>query len=194
MSDGMPSSRGAIGAGPGPILFLLGPSGAGKSTLAAWVAEDLGLTHFEIDRYPDGDGIDLAGLRPEWDAFLARGQVAGLAAAIRDRAARERGRGAVLSFPSNLVLPVPHMQAAEAAGIRCLVLFGTREECLGPFLRRERGLGRGLDVGHWLYNNAGPQAAWAGPDYATYRLAGFAGPDHRTRPDLVTEVRRRLRG
>ena len=51
-----------------PILFLLGPSGVGKSTLGQWVAEDLDFLWIEIDRWPEGDGIDLADLRAEWHA------------------------------------------------------------------------------------------------------------------------------
>jgi hypothetical protein len=30
--------------------------------------------HIEIDRWPEGDGIDVAGLRQEWDEFLGFGQ------------------------------------------------------------------------------------------------------------------------
>ena len=56
-----------------PLVFLLGPSGAGKSTLAQWLAEDVAFLHMEIDRFPNGNGIDLAGLRMEWDAFLSGG-------------------------------------------------------------------------------------------------------------------------
>lgn len=52
-----------------PILFLLGSSGAGKSRLGQWIAEDLDFFWIEIDRWPDGDGIDLTDLRAEWDAL-----------------------------------------------------------------------------------------------------------------------------
>jgi hypothetical protein len=45
-----------------PILFLLGPSESKKTQLASWVAEDLGFVHIEIDRWPEGDGIDLSPL------------------------------------------------------------------------------------------------------------------------------------
>ena len=52
-----------------PLLFLFGPSGSGKSTLAAYVREDLCFLHLEIDRFPDGDGIDLEELRPVWNVY-----------------------------------------------------------------------------------------------------------------------------
>jgi hypothetical protein len=175
-----------------PILFLLGPSGAGKSTLAGWVAEDFGFVHVEIDQFPVGDGIDLNGLRPEWDTFLNTGQAHGFAAAIRGRVERVRAAGAVLSFPSNLVLSVPHMAAAAAAGIQCFVLYGPWEACLASFQRREEALDRGLDLAHWVRHNAGPHAAWAGPDCAPYRLAAYEGSARRGRADLVTEVKCRV--
>ena len=41
-------------------------TGVGKSTLGQWVGEHLGFLWIEIDRWPEGDGIDLADLRTEW--------------------------------------------------------------------------------------------------------------------------------
>ena len=145
-------------------MFLLGPSGAGKSKLSEWVAEDTGFLHIEIDRWPDGDGIDLAGLRNDWNTYLESGDPSRLAAAIRKRIRNARKQGAILSFPSTLVLAVPQMKAAEEHGIRPIVLYGTDADCLGAFLRREAELGRGLATDHWVQNNARTYAQFSRPE------------------------------
>jgi hypothetical protein len=175
-----------------PIVFLLGPSGSGKTQLAEWVAKDLQFVHIEIDRWPEGDGIDLAGLRKEWDAFLGSGQATDLASAICTRVNGARKDGAILSFPSNFVLPTPLMEAAEEQGLRFLILYGTGAECLEAFLRRERQTGRGLDADHWILNNAGTYAEFSRPEFSTHRLMGFEQSRHRVRGDLVAEAMRRL--
>lgn len=116
--------------GPMPILFLLGPSGSGKSTLAAWVRDDLGLLHLEIDRFPQGNGIDLEGLRAEWDTYWTGMDARPLAAALKDRAVVACSPGVILSFPGGVVPSFQHMATAAQADIRVLVLYGTGAECL----------------------------------------------------------------
>lgn len=177
-----------------PIVFLLGPSGAGKTTLAGWIAEDMGFSHIEIDRFPEGDGIDLAGLRPEWDTFCNVGDSVALAAAIRSRVEQVRAAGAVLSFPSTLVLPIPLMDAAAVTGIRSLILFGPEDRCLASLLTRPDTLSRRLDRCHGRVNNLRSHAVWASSDFGPYRMEAFEGPAHRTRQDLVAEVRLRVLG
>ena len=175
------------------IVFLLGLSGAGKTTLASWLAEDLGMLHLEVDQ-PDEDGIDLEGLRPEWNEFAGGGQPAGLARVIRGRAAGARRRGAVLSFSSELVLDVAAIAAAEAAGIRTFVLHGTREECLAAFLERERATGRGFTRDYWARYNDASCIQYGRAEFAPYRLGAFVGGRRRPHADLVAEVRTRLEG
>src|SRR5262249_17388895 len=155
-----------------PIVFLLGPSGAGKSQLATWIAEDLGFVWIEIDRFPK-DGIELAGLRKEWDTFQESGQATEMASTICDRVKLAQKDGAILSFPSTLVLPICHIEAAERQGIRFLILYGTGAVCLEAFLRRERESGRGLDAEHWILNNAASYAEISRPEYSKYRLMAF---------------------
>lgn len=176
-----------------PILFLLGPSGSGKTKLGGWLAEDLQMLHLEIDRWPHGDGIDLEGLRREWDAFLETGQSANLSVAVRDRVRQAGANGAVLSFPSTLVLDPVLIRAAEQRGIRSLVLYGTGAECLRAFLGRE-GTGRGLGQDHWVQNNGGPYIAYSREEFAPYRLDVFASGEHRERVHLVADVRNRVAG
>jgi hypothetical protein len=176
-----------------PILFLLGPSGYGKSSLGAWVAEDLAFLHLEIDQWPNGDGIDLASLRPQWDRFLD-GSAGPLAEELRLRVASIGRAGTVLTFPGRTVLPVPRIAAAIAVGIVVVVLYGTGAECLDAFLAREAATSRGLGVGHWIENNRDIYAELSRPDYAPYRVAVFDNGRHRSRAVLVDEVRGRLTG
>ena len=88
-----------------PLIFVLGPSGAGKSQLGIWLADDLHLLHMEIDRWPKGDGIDLEGIRAEWNAYYLDGSITPLASLLRSRAAKADRAGTVLTFPGGLVLP-----------------------------------------------------------------------------------------
>lgn len=54
------------------IWLILGLSGTGKSSFGQWLAAERGFLHLEIDP-PAGDGIDLEGLRPEWNEFYVNG-------------------------------------------------------------------------------------------------------------------------
>ena len=177
-----------------PTVFLLGPSGSGKTRLSEWLDEDLRFLRIEIDCWPEGDGIDLAGLRKEWDAFLGSGNVRSLAAAIGTKVRAANRQGAVLSFPSTFVLPTALAEAAEAEGVRIVILYGTGAHCLAAFLRRELELGRGLDADHWIANNAQTYAQISRPEYAKYRLNAFTKTNHRRRVVLVADMKRRIIG
>jgi len=177
---------------PKPILFLLGPSGAGKTQLARWAVEDLRFLHIEIDRWPEGDGIDIVGLREEWTIYLEEQQAGHLATAIRDKIERAQSDGAILSFPGTLVLSTDHLEAAEKCGIRSIILYGTEAECLGAFVEREKQASRGLDVRHWISNNAWSYAQFGRMEFDKYRLMVSENSRHRARGDLVAEIKRRL--
>ena len=174
-----------------PIVFLLGPSGAGKSTLGRWLAEDCRFHHIEIDRF-EGDGIDLVGLRPEWNAFYLNDDATSLASSIRDRVSNVGAAGAVLSFNSMLLLDPRAIQAAERQGIRTIILYGTAADCLQAFLRREEAMQRGLDQVHWLRHNAHAYIAHSRTEYSPNRLRTFVSGKHRARNELVAEVQSRL--
>lgn len=174
-----------------PLLFLLGPSGVGKSTLCAWVAQDLGFLHLEIDRFPEGDGIDLEGLRGEWNAFWLRSDGHPLAGVLMVRGHSGGHPGVLVSFPSGVVPSAEHINAAGEAGIRLLVLYGTEAECREAFLRRERESGRGLGVDHWIQNNAQSYAAFSEPLFAPHRISAFGSGSFRSRTELVRELKKR---
>lgn len=175
-----------------PVVLVNGPSGAGKSTVAAWLAEDANLVHVEIDRYPEGDGIDLEGLREPWDEFWLATDAAPLAALLRERSAAQEADGLVASFPSGVVPNPLQLASLERESVLLVTLYGSGADCLEAFLRREHRTGRGLDVGHWTRHNAEPYAQLSEPRFASYRLDAFRNGRFRDRKDLVMAIRRRM--
>lgn len=170
-----------------PIVFLLGPSGSGKSTLASWVQEDLGYLHVEIDR-ANGYGIDIEGLRIQWDKFRENNQPAEFAAEIRRRIAVAQKCGTILSFPSGDAFSLANIISAREHGIFVAVLYGTGAECLAAFLRREAELERGFSAKHWVDNNAYSYACFSLPFYEQCRIMAFERGKHRERKALVQEI------
>jgi adenylate kinase family enzyme len=192
MTIPVPKSAGQQPSSARPIVFLLGPSGSGKSTLGKYIATDLNFLHLEIDRYPH-DGIDLEELREAWNAFIVRGSSDLLAQTVRDRADAQGKAGAVLTFPSRLVLSAGLITAAELSGITTIILYGSGADCLESFLAREEATGRNLGAGHWILNNAGEYAQVSKPEYKRYREITFTTDGRRPRTDLIDAVRRRIR-
>ncbi len=174
----------------GPLIFIVGPSGAGKSTIGQWLAEDLDLLHIELDRWPDGDGIDLAGIRTEWDLYLS-GSIAPLISALRVRQAAQSG--AVLTFPGGFIPPPALIIASRQVGITTVVLYGSGAECLGAFLAREEATGRRLSANHWIQNNSESYAHFSLPEYAPWRLAVFQSDRRRSRAAIIKQIATRAR-
>jgi hypothetical protein len=172
-----------------PILFIFGPSGAGKSTLGDWVAMDFGFLHIEIDRYPDGDGIDLSNLRIHWDEFYLRGSAKSLAHELRSRAVAGGWAGTILTFPGTVFLPKSRIQTAAKDGIVVVILYGTGAECLNSFLAREKKSRRNLTVDHWILNNQVCYAHFSRPEFTPYRVLAFHNGRFRSRAMLLRELR-----
>jgi hypothetical protein len=128
------------------ILFLGGPSGSGKSTFASDHLAPRGWRHIEIDRYPEGDGIDMENLRAPWDTFLNHHQPAPLHDELLRRGGDERYL--VLTFPSHLIFGPQHIQVSRGRFFFAY-LYGHPAFCLREFTTRERAAGRGLDSRHW---------------------------------------------
>jgi hypothetical protein len=175
------------------ILFLLGPSGVGKTQLGQWLSEDLHLLWIEIDRWPEGDGIDLAELRTEWDAFWKTCQAHPIATTLRARVLSAGANGVVVTFPSLVVFSAPHLAALEQSGIRVLVLYGSEQDCLAGFLKRERESGRNLPKEHWLFNNSEAHKRFGDPSYERYRLEVFQSGQRLDRATLTAKVKNRLK-
>ena len=176
----------------GPLIFILGPSGAGKSTIGQWLAEDLDFFHIEVDRWPDGDGIDLAGIRTEWDSYIS-GSTSRLVSVLRSRVREAAKSGAVLTFPGGFVPSPALIIASREAGITIVVLYGSGAECLDAFLAREETTGRRLSANHWIQNNSDSYARFSLPEYAPWRLAVFQSHGRRSRASIVKEIATRTR-
>jgi hypothetical protein len=156
-----------------PNLFILGPSGAGKTRLGRYIAKARKYLHLEIDRYPDGDGIDLENLRHVWDPFFEQGDVAALASALCARAASSGRPACVLTFPSGLVLSSLHIAAAADHNILVRYLYGSAADCLASFIKRERESVRNLPVQHWFANNACAYLDISTAEFARHRVIAF---------------------
>jgi hypothetical protein len=171
------------------ILFVLGPSGAGKSTFAEHLAIDRQWLHFEIDRFPNGDGIDIHGLRRVWNSFYDDTNPAALAEELRSRTVGQKKTGCVLSFPSGLVLLSNHLQAALAVSIRVVYLYGSAAHCINAFLERERNTGRNLSLDHWVANNCAAYLMMSRPEFGSHRIHVFTPTGvHRSYEDVFAEL------
>jgi adenylate kinase family enzyme len=175
-----------------PVLFVLGPSGAGKTTLGQFIAEDLDFLWIEIDAWLAPDPIDIEELRIEWDRFLNTGQAAELATALRMKASSKKASGIVLTFPSMVVFYPTHFMGLERTGINVVVLYGSQQDCLAAFLRRERILNRNLTEDYWKRHNTESHRFFSEPSYAPYRLMAFQDGEPRSRAELMAAVRERI--
>ena len=132
-----------------PILIILGPSGAGKTSLDKYLQEELNLLHFDFDVMERDDVIKDLGLRDEWNEFFTDHKSKRFAAKIRKRFWAESYKGASITCPGKVLLPIEYLLKLAPLGIRCVILFGTGAQCLNSFLEREKTNGRGLseDIG-----------------------------------------------
>ena len=159
--------------------FILGPSGVGKSATAGWLSQNDGLRWLEIDRFPDGDGIDLENIRSEWDEFLIGARPSRLAGTLNSRAEENGHQGCVLSFPSGFLMAPTHVEVARTVGISVAILYGPAPECIQAFLERERQTGRNLSADHWILNNQRTYLGFSHPGFGELRVNAFTGDGSR---------------
>jgi len=175
-----------------PIVFILGPSGAGKTTLAKDLESGLNFIHLDIDRADGQDGIDVENLRSEWNEYLRSNQAQRLANVIHQRTAGENKRGAILSFPSGLVLTDEHIREGTEHGIVTVILYGPRQDCINSFLEREKTTSRHLGINHWERNNRESYALFGLPEFAPYRILTFENGNRIPSTSLIEDVRLRV--
>jgi hypothetical protein len=114
----------------------------------------LGWLHLEADQWAETgkSGLDVLGIRSEWNEFWDRSEPGALARSMAAHARLVGAKGAVLSLSSR-VLPTSS-QILNARGVLSLaVLFGPAERCKTSFLARDAVALR-LGPSHWEANNA----------------------------------------
>jgi len=168
------------------IIFVLGPSGVGKSDLAKALARKLDYEFYEVDQYP-ADGIDVHGLRREWDEFWLNVRPESLVDLLCGRAAAARKTGIVVGFPSMLTLRGAHLRALNGK-VRVVYLVGTEEQCRSAFLAREQKTGRRPDAAHWNRNNKAMFDFLKTPEAKPYIVAAFDDNDRRSTEQILADI------
>jgi hypothetical protein len=148
-------------------------------------------SHIEIDRFPDGDGIDIEALRPEWNAFWNRCEATPLSQVLAGRASVGAYAGAILTFPSGVAPTPSHFDTALCAGMTPVILYGAAKDCLRAFLAREKSTSRGLNEAHWALNNGVSYPMFGAAQLAQYRIEVFEHGTFRDASAIAEEVRKR---
>ncbi|HVR38281.1 MAG TPA: hypothetical protein VMU84_04245 [Thermoanaerobaculia bacterium] len=169
-------------------LFILGPSGAGKSHLARYIGETRRYLHIEIDRFPECDGIDFAGLRDGWDSFFNDMTCQKLSAHLRERAMASGNAACVLTFPSGVTLSPLHIAAAAKSQVLIRYLYGSAADCITSFVHREAATHRNLPVPHWLANNVYAYFRISAPEFEPYRVTAFDNEGKHLPVEELTEA------
>jgi shikimate kinase len=173
------------------ILFLLGPSGVGKSSFGKYLEQSQGWMHLEIDEYPN-DGIDIHGLRKEWNLFYNHCNIKSLANNLHKRFIATDSANCVLTFPGNLILSHQHIKACESV-IHICYLYGSLAHCINTFLQRERESGRNLDFNHWICNNRESYLEISKPFFESFRIHVFTHDGcHRSYDEIYADVSRNI--
>lgn len=170
-----------------PILFLGGLSGAGKSTVMKWVAAEMHFLPLEID-LEGPSGIDVYGLRHEWNCFSSQLDPAPLADAIRLKIASANCSGAVLSFPSDAIFNRDRINLGRRVGIHTVIMFGPVQLCIDAFLKREQTNGRGLDEKYWHLKNDPAVAVYGESDYDDCRFNAFSADGTRCSREYIVKA------
>jgi hypothetical protein len=161
------------------LVFLVGPSGVGKSTVAGPLCSNLTFYHVDVDRDP----LKAHGIRDEWDQFWTGRNPGPIVRALRAFASRVGRAGVLVSFPSNKkrVLHPEHVDAAQNAGIKVVVLWGAEEPCKTARQARDVECGIPWDESTYDVRNRRAFELYSGPDYDSVRVDAFEA-DGRRRP------------
>ena len=170
------------------VLLIFGPSGSGKTTIARELVKKFNFLHYDIDPfYPTGDPIDNYHLRQEWNLYFDQGNPEALIEILNRRANEQNKDGIVLSFPSFILTPYLFSIAFQV-GLKSIILFGSKDECLNAFLKREEQNERFLPPIHWEINNNHFYDAMCNSEYDKYRVLTFEKGNRRTMDEILKEI------
>lgn len=131
-------------------LVVQGMSGVGKTALGRWLHEHAGVLWLEADQTPR-DGLEIAGLKERWDAFVS-GDATGLVDEL-DRRVRAKGkRFCAITLPSTCFV-------SGAVRIVAVDLVDAPERCRERFFRRVPEMDRAAAERHWAAHNDPGRAA-----------------------------------
>jgi shikimate kinase len=176
------------------IWFILGPSGVGKSSFGRHLAVNRNWLHLEIDQFPTGDGIDIHGLRQEWNEFYDRKNPVALIAKLTQHTSAKNKNHCVLTFPSGVVLSDEHVRSSSDQ-IQTIYLYDSAAHCIRAFLDRERRSKRNLGVDHWMTNNRTSYFLMSTPVFEPSRVHVFTHSGaRRTHDDVFVELSKKVNG
>jgi shikimate kinase len=169
------------------IWFVLGPSGTGKSSFGEYLTNIKNWYHLEIDQF-DKDGIDINGLRRDWDAYYNNFKSSGLITELKKRVKESGKSNCVLTFPGNLVLLTDHISAV-ADNIKIIYLYGSAARCITAFLKREQKMYRNLGLDHWITYNCATYIKMSEPELEANRVHVWThNGERRQHEDIFAEV------
>lgn len=171
-----------------PIVLLFGLSGAGKSTLATWLSQDLDLVHINFDDW-DHLGIDGQPLKRDFGTFMASYKGQRLRTDVMAIISKEHDKGAVLTFPSDVVPTIANLHEAEIESMTPVILFGSKNDCYQAFLAQDKSSGQPLPPDHWQRHNDEAYKAYSRPEYRPFVEMVFP---RRTQQALVSAVQARM--
>lgn len=176
------------------VVFLLGPSGSGKTSLADYLAGEHDWLHLPVDCWP-ADGIDIHGLRQEWNQYFLGLDPKPLIDVLCKRCRDAGKKHVVISFAGNLIAYVTPGHIAVLSGLVLPVfLRGEARLCKAAFLHREAENGRNLSQQHWHLNNDGLFEHLNASHITPHTIRVF-GSDGSFRPcvELYDEIMNKLR-
>jgi len=171
-----------------PVVLLFGPSGAGKSTLATWLVGDLNMTHINFDDW-DHLGIDGQPIKRDFETFMKTYKGRLLRSDVMAIMSREHTKGAVLTFPSDIVPTIANLNEAQEESMTPIILFGPKEDCYQAFLSQNQSSIDPLPPDNWPRHNAAAFKAYVGKDYLPFEEIVFP---RRTMENLIKAVEDRI--
>jgi shikimate kinase len=173
------------------IIFLLGLSGSGKTTISDRLVEELNLIHINLD---GRDRLRHYDLRRAWARYFGEHQEhdpTPLISALHKHMATHEKSGAVVSFPSNVILSREKIDVAKAASICTVVLWGTWKLCEQAARSRDPK----MNPERYAKSNREAFETYSRPEYADVRVEAFGPDDSRLDPAcIITDIQQRLAG